>query len=307
MNHSKAKVILNPYSGRWLAKEKRPDAEEALRRAGILYDLEESTGPGHATQIARQAVLQGYSPIIAAGGDGTISEIMNGMLLADQDLDSTPLGIIPLGSANDLVINLGLPVQIDQAVEIIAAGKTRKIDLGLMEYDDPPRSRYFDNNSAIGLEPTVTLIQQRITRLRGILRYLVATVMGIMKKPEWQVQLQWEGGEYAGPCTLVTVGNCPLTGGLYMAPHASPFDGKLTFVYGYMSSRLQMLSLLPRTMKPDKGSYVEHPAIHEIHSPWLKIRVSSPTPLHADGEIQTENAQIINYRVIPHKLPVLLQ
>lgn len=307
MNTSKAKVILNPYAGRWLGREKRSEAEEALRRAGIIYDIEESTAPGQPTEIAYRAVQEGYSPIIAAGGDGTISEIMNGMLLANQDIDSTPLGIIPLGSANDLVINLKLPVQIDQAVEVIAAGKTQKIDLGLMEYDDPPKTRYFDNNSAIGLEPTVTLIQERIKRLRGVLRYLVATVMGILKKPEWQVQLHWDGGEYAGPCTLVTVGNCPLTGGLYMAPHADPFDGKLTFVYGYMNSRLQMLSLLPRTMKPDKGSYVEHPAINEIHSTWLKIQVSSPTPLHADGVILTENARTINYKVIPQKLPIFLR
>lgn len=307
MNTSKAKVILNPYAGRWLGREKRPAAEAALNRIGIIYDVEESTAPGEPSQIAYRAVQEGYSPIIAAGGDGTISEVINGMFLANQDLDSTPLGIIPLGSANDLVINLGLPVQIDQAVEVIAAGKTHKIDLGLIEYDEPPKTRYFDNNSAIGLEPTVTLIQQRIPRLRGIIRYLLATVMGILKKPEWQVQLHWENGEYFGPCTLVTVGNCPLTGGLYMAPHANPLDGKLTFVYGYMSSRLQMFSLLPRTMKPDKGNYVEHPAIHEVHSTWLKIQVSSPTPLHADGVILTEDARTINYKVIPQKLPILLR
>ncbi len=307
MKNNKAKVILNPYSGRWLAREKRGEAEDALRRAGISYELEETTGPEHGIQIAARAVQDGYSPIIAAGGDGTISEIMNGMLQANRELDSTPLGIIPLGSANDLALNLGLPIPLEQAVEVIAAGKTRKIDLGLVEFDQPPGRRYFDNNSAIGLEPTVTLIQQRITRLRGLLRYLVATVMGIMKKPEWQVEIQWEGGEYAGPCTLVTVGNCPLTGGLYMAPHASPYDGRLTFVYGYMSSRLQMLSLLPRTMKPDEGSYVEHPDIHEIHSPWLKIKVATPTPLHADGEIQSESVREIRYQVLPHKLPVLLQ
>lgn len=307
MNTSKAKVILNPYAGRWLGREKRPAAEVALKRIGISYDVEESTAQGEPTQIAFRAVQEGYSPIIAAGGDGTISEVINGMFLASQDLDSTPLGIIPLGSANDLVTNLGLPVQIDQAVEVIAAGKTHKIDLGLIEYGEPPKTRYFDNNSAIGLEPTVTLIQQRIPRLRGTLRYLLATVMGILKKPEWQVQLHWDGGEYAGPCTLVTVGNCPLTGGLYMAPHANPLDGKLTFVYGYMSSRLQMFSLLPRTMKPDKGNYVEHPAIHEVHSTWLKIQVSSPTPLHADGVILTEDARTINYKVIPQKLPILLR
>jgi diacylglycerol kinase (ATP) len=307
MSSSKAKVILNPYAGRWLAQKQRYAMEQALQKAGISYELEETAGHDHGVQIAHQAVLQGFSPIIAAGGDGTISEIMNGMLQAQTDLVETPLGIIPLGSANDLVINLGLPVDLEQSVGVIAGGNIRKIDIGQMDYGNPNKIRYFDNNSAIGLEPSITLIQQRITRVRGILRYVIATVMGIMKNPRWRVQLAWEGGEYQGDCTLVTVGNCPLTGGLYMAPHASPYDGQLTFVHGYMSSRLQMLSLLPRTMKPGEGSYVEHPAIHEINSPWLNIHVETSTPLHADGEIQTVTAQDIRYKILPNKLPVLLQ
>jgi diacylglycerol kinase family enzyme len=202
---------------------------------------------------------------------------------------------------------LGLPVDLETAVGVIAGGNIRKIDIGQMDYGSPSKILYFDNNSAIGLEPSITLIQQRITHVRGILRYLLATVIGIMKNPRWRVELTWEGGEYQGDCTLVTVGNCPLTGGLYMAPHANPYDGKLTFVHGYMSSRLQMLSLLPRTMKPGEGSYVEHPAIHEINSPWLNIHVETPTPLHADGEIQSVTAQDIRYKILPNMLPVLLQ
>ena len=302
----KAKVIHNPYAGRWLSQEKLGAVRQSLQALGIEFDLESTTGPGHATQIAAQAVQQDYSMIIAAGGDGTISEIVNGMLRASGDADPPPLGILPLGSANDLVINLGLPVDLEQAARAIGAGKIRFIDIGRVSYSQPARFQYFDNNSAIGLEPTVTLIQQRMKRLRGILRYLVATVKGIMQNPRWDVQLEWEGGDYQGPCTLVTVGNCPLTGGLYMAPHADPFDGKLTFVHGFMSSRSQMLALLPRTMKPGEGSYVEHPSIHEIHSPWIKIKISPATPLHADGEIQTTQAREIEYSLLPARLPVFL-
>lgn len=302
----KAKVIHNPYAGRWLAQQKLDEVKQFLGAHGIDFDLESTNGPGHGTQIAAHAVQQGYPLIIAAGGDGTISEIVNGMLKSAGDAELPPLGILPLGSANDLVINLGLPVDLNQAVGVVAAGNTRRIDIGKITHGQPARVQYFDNNSAIGLEPTVTLIQQRMKRLRGILRYLVATVMGIMKNPSWQVRLEWENGEYQGPCTLVTVGNCPLTGGLYMAPHADPYDGKLTFVHGYMSSRSQMLALLPRTMKPAEGSYVEHPSIHEIHSSWLRIKVAPPTPLHADGEIQTTEATEIEYSLLPSTLPVFL-
>ena len=301
-----AKVILNPYAGRWLAKAKQDDAEKALRDVGIDYELDITAAPQHATQIAAKAVEDGFAPIIVAGGDGSISEVVNGMLQATGDGTLPPLGILPLGSANDLVLNLSLPVELDRAAAIIASGKTKHIDLGQVSYGNPPFVRFFDNNSAIGLEPTVTLIQQRITRLRGILRYMVATISGIMSNPHWTVDLEWDDGEYHGPSTLVTVGNCPLTGGLYMAPHADPYDGKLTFVHGYMQTRRQMLALLPKTMKPGPGSYVEHPAIHEIHTTKLSIHANPVTPLHADGEIQSQAVQDISYSILPGRLPVLL-
>ena len=91
-----------------------------------------------------------------------------------------------------------------------------------------------------------------------------------------------------------------------MTPHADPFDGLLTFVYGYMPTRGKILTLLPRTMKPGEGSYVEHPSIHEISSPWLKVHSVQPTPAHADGEVFSEQIHDLEYRVIPQCLPVLM-
>ncbi len=130
--------------------------------------------------------------------------------------------------------------------------------------------------------------------------------MGIRDNPKWQVQLEWENGSYEGLVTLVTVGNCQRTGGLfYMTPHADPTDGKLTFVYGYMPTRLKILQLLPKTMKSGTGNYVEHPSIHEIHSSWLKIRSFQPTPAHADGEILSSAVFQIMYGILPKSLPIL--
>ncbi len=298
-----AKVILNPYAGRWKALQRKDEAEQALGSAGIPYELTITDEPGHGIEIARQSVLDGFDPIIAAGGDGSINEVINGWAQAVLEAQSRPpaFGILPLGSANDLVDNLGLPKDLQAAAQVIAAGKTRKMDLCQVN------QRYFDNNAAIGLEPFITLIQARIHRLKGTLRYLVATLIGVNQNPKWSMQLEWEGGSYAGPVTLVTVGNNPRTGGLfYMTPHADPFDGLLTFVYGYMPTRGQILRLLPRTMKAGAGSYVEHELIHEIHSPWLKIRSDQPTPAHADGEIFDQAIQELEYRILPSTLPILL-
>ena len=308
-----AKIILNPYAGRWKGLQKRAEIENTLKSLGFDFELVMTEAPNHGIELAYQAAKHGFSPIISAGGDGSVSEVMNGIVTAAQDTQTEPIpmGILPLGTANDLMVNLGIPTTIKDAAKVIVSGQSRRIDLGqVVAWDSSgnnPKKRYFDNNSAIGLEPCITLIQQRISWLRGAIRYVVAALIGVAKNPQWKMQLQWEGGEYSGPATLVTAGNNPLTGGVfYMAPHADPFDGKLSCVYGSMPSRIQILRLLPRTMKAGPGNYVEHPSIHEINVSWLKIHTDHPTPLHADGEIQFEATQDIEYHILPNYLPLLM-
>jgi diacylglycerol kinase (ATP) len=308
-----AKIILNPYAGRWNAQKKRDEVVNLMKSSGMDFDLVLTQAPNHGTQLAYQAVKNGYHPIISAGGDGSVSEVMNGIVKAAQEDHSkpVPLGILPLGSANDLVVNLGLPTDLAGAASTVTGGEIRYIDLGVVDAWDVEKkvkkTRYFDNNSAIGLEPTITLIQQRISWMRGSIRYVVAALLGVLKNPQWNMHLQWENGDYHGPATLVTAGNNPLTGGVfYMAPHADPFDGLLNCVFGFMASRIQILRLLPRTMKAGAGNYVEHPAINEINVEWLKIHTDQPTPLHADGEIQFEATKDIEYRILPDYLPVMM-
>lgn len=299
-----AKVILNPYAGRWKALKQIEEVKTALSSENIEFELTITDKPRSGTRLAEIAVQEGFSPIICAGGDGSISEIVNGMMaasLGEYSQSIPPLGLLPLGSANDLVVNLGLPLDLLTSAKIIAAGQKRYLDLGLVN------GQYFDNNSAIGLEPCITLIQQRITKISGVLRYLLATIIGIYQNPQWEISIQWENGEYKGPATLVSVGNNALTGGLfYMTPHADPFDGYLTFVHGFMGTRLQILRLLPKTMKPDSGSYIEHPDIHEYHTRWLHIHTEPSTPLHTDGEIQSKAIQDLEYKIIPQALPILV-
>lgn len=295
-----AKFILNPYAARWSAGKRQAAAEAALRNAGIAFETVVSEGPGHCTQLASEAAQQGFDPIIAGGGDGTIGEVVNGILLAAPK-KMPKLGILPLGTANDTVVNLGLPKDLDAAAAVIAAGNTRNIDICQVN------QRYFINNAGIGLEPYVTTIQQRMTAIKGIARYLLATLVAIGRNPKWHMKLQWDDGQYEGPCTLVSIGNSPLTGGVfYTVPHADPFDGKLSFVYGYLPTRLGILSVLPKTMKAAEGNYVEHPAVHEVHATRLRVHVQPGSPAHADGELISEDIQTLEYRIHPAKLPILL-
>lgn len=297
-----AKIILNPYSNRWNAQKRWPQAEAALRAAGVDFELAVSEGPGHIGRLAEQAVKDGFSPVIAAGGDGTIGEVVNAIAhITPEGQPLPPIGVIPLGTANDLAYALKIPFDLTEAVKVVAAGHIRHIDLG------KANDIYFANNSALGLEPYVTVIQNKITWIKGIARYLVAAILAIMDRPTWSAHLEWDGGSYDGPVSLIYIGNGGRSGGVFfMGPHADPFDGKLTIVYGYRATRRGMFALLPKTMKPDVGSYVESEGMHEFPVSWLKVHLDNPSPAHTDGELFSTACTDLEYRIFPGCIPMVL-
>lgn len=295
------KIIHNPYSARWQSAKRLPAAKQALKAAGLEYDLVQSQGPDHAVELASEAVRSGYQTIIAAGGDGTIGEVVNGIMQGSINNPIPNFGVLPLGTANDLVCNLGLPLDLETAAKVIASGITRNIDLCRVN------DRYFINNAGLGLEPYTTTVQERIPILHGTYRYLLATIISIFRNPKWSIDLEWDGGEYHGPVTMVSVSNGPQTGGVfYTVPHANPFDGKISFVYGYIDSRIEIFRVLPKVMKPDEGNYVEHPSIHEKHCSWIKVHIKPGSPTHTDGELFDRDIHHLHYSIYPAKIPILM-
>ncbi|MEA2008934.1 MAG: diacylglycerol kinase family protein [Chloroflexota bacterium] len=297
-----AKIILNPYANRWKAAERRPELETALKAAKLEYELVVSEHIGHAIELANHARQEGFSPIIAAGGDSTYNEVANGILQNPNAQEMPHFGILPMGTANDLADNLNIPKDLSKAIQVITSGHIRQLDVLQVN------QRYFLNNSGIGLESVVSVIQSEMKHLHGIFRYLAAALVAIARNPQWEMDLEWDEGQYSGPVTIVSVGNNPRTGGVfYTVPHASPFNGKLTFVYGSVETRPKILRLLPKIMKPvGKGNYVNHPSISEIETTNLSIQVRPSTPLHVDGEIISKAIQKLTYSVHPARLPMLV-
>lgn len=295
-----AKVILNPYSNRWNSQKRWPEAESALRAAGVDFDVAISQKKGEIVELAERAVYEKCSSIIVVGGDGSIGDAANGLRRAAQSGKgpTIPLGIMPTGSANDLVYALGLPTDLQEAANIIAVGRTRLMDLGKLN------DRYFTNNSAGGLEPYVTLKHEKIHWIKGIVRYLVAAVQGIMDKPEWYANVKWDNDEYHGKISFLSIGNGRRTGGFFMTPHADPFDGKLTLAFGYRSTRLGLFQALPRAFNEDKGNYVEMDGMREVHATRISIHLDKPSPAHTDGELFPDWIQDFEYEILPKSLNI---
>ena len=297
----KIKVLLNPYSNRWNAQKRWPLAEQALRSAGLDFDLAVSEHADHLIDLAASSIQQGFSTIVIAGGDGSIGEAVNGIARHWDGIGRFPatLGVLPLGSANDFAFALGLPLDLAEAAQRIARGTTRPVDL--CQCND----RFFLNNSAGALEPYVTTKHERIHWIKGIARYLVAAVWAILDKPEWRGELLWDGGEYRGMLSLFSVGNGRRTGGFFMTPHADPCDGKLTLAFGYRGTRLGLFRALPRAFRAGQGSYVEMQGMQEIHCTRLKVHLDRPSPVHTDGELFDQWLTDMDYRIFPGVVPVL--
>ena len=297
-----AKVILNPYSNRWNSQKRWPEAQAALKAAGVDFEVSISQSKGQIVDLVQRAVQEGCSPIIVAGGDGSLGDAVNGLAKAAKSESEQlgPFGVMPLGSANDLVFALGLPLDLNEAARVIARGKTKPMDMGVMN------GRYFANNSGAGLEPYVTIKHEKIQWIKGTVRYLVAAVQAILDKPEWYGEISWDEGSYDGPLSFISVGNGRRTGGFYMTPHADPFDGKLTLAFGYRPTRRGLFSALPRAFNEDKGSYVELQGIHEVHSRRVSIHLATPSPAHTDGELLPQWHQDFEYHIQPQRIKIII-
>lgn len=295
---NKINVILNTYGGRLGAQAKTALVEQSLQAAGLDYKLELTQYAGHAIELARQAADEGWPVIVAAGGDGTIHEVINGLLQSARQNQTAILGIIPMGTANDLADVLQLPRDALAACQRIAAGNCRVIDVGTVN------GQYFSNNSALGLEPVVTINHEHMRQVKGNLRYLLAALKSIIEAKPWHMRLVWDDGVYEGSITLVSVGNSNRTGGLfYMTPNAVLDDGLLDVVFAEGLTRWQMFKLLPKTLK---GDHIHHPKVRYVRSKSISITSSPGTPIQADGEVIDRTATEINYSIIPGKFRVIV-
>lgn len=292
----KIKVILNPVAGYGQKKETFTQLDQALQQSGVEYSLVVTDYAKQATELAHVAARDGWSVIAAAGGDGTINEVVNGILKVDSH--QPKLGIIPMGTANDFATELNIPSDLVAACHRLAHGTAQPIDVGEVNH------HYFVNNSAIGLQPMVTINHQKLPLLGGGVRYLIAAIQSILFAQLWDMRINWPNGAYEGQVLLVSVGNTPRTGGMaFMTPQANPADGLLDFMYSTRMHRWQMFRLLPKTLQ---GSHTEDLKVTYKQTKTLTIEAHPPTAIQADGEIiDTEATQIV-YNVHPARLDVVI-
>jgi diacylglycerol kinase (ATP) len=300
----RVKLILNPMADMGNAWRVADDLRPLVAEYGNA-DWSGTVYPTHATELAKQAALEGYDEVIALGGDGTVHEVINGLM--QVPVEKRPiLGVVPTGSGNDFAHAVGVPMRSDYALAHAFKGEPSFVDVGLVT-DERGRQEYFDNTVGIGFDTVVTIRSHRLPIVRGFLMYLTAVIQTIILNHEpVAMKIESDGETWEQSSLMLTMCNGSREGGGFMiAPEAKVDDGLLHYAMVTKCSRFTMFRLVPEFMK---GT---HPRFKQVRmGVCKKFSLTSDKPLyiHADGEIFTSfgsNLRGVKFEILPKAVRVV--
>jgi diacylglycerol kinase (ATP) len=262
-------VILNPAARGERAQRRRARVEELAGSSSVVYATSRT---GEAESCARRAVKEGFPKIVAAGGDGTVHEVVNGIAGSE-----TTLGVLPLGTMNVFATEIGLPTyDLDHCWRVIQGENTRKVDLPLANH------RFFVQLGGVGLDAQVVKeTSDAFRRNFGPVSYLIAAAQIAARKPprlsiESENALTREG-------SFVLIGNGRLYGGPFpFFKHAVVDDGLLDVV---VFKRLGYLEIIKYLQDVIFSSEIRTPEVEYFQTRYLRVDSDEEVPVELDGEL----------------------
>ena len=300
----KTLVILNPTADRGRAAGLAAPIQSWLSER-TQFEWAETRGPTHAIELAENAARHGVEVIVAAGGDGTAHEVVNGILRAPGPFKPA-LGLIPIGSGNDFAWIAGAPLgDPEKAVRQIAEGRPRPIDAGRVRDERGVEAqRYFANGVGIGFDAVVAIESRKIRRLHGLTMYTLA-VLRTMRYyyRATPATLDHDGRQIQLPLLMGSIANGRRYGGGFLVcPDAAIDDGHFDVCLVPQISRLSMLAFIPRFMR---GTHVSDRRVTLRRGARVTVRCDEPMAVHADGEIFSTGSREIDVEVLPKALRVI--
>ena len=297
MQDKKWFFIVNSTAGRGKTGKKISKLVIALNEHKFDYEIELTKAAGHATQLAQEAIKRGFCNIISVGGDGTLNEVVNGVMLSGK-VEEVNVGIIPEGGGNDFAMNFNLSSNIDKAVDILQKFNTRKIDIGKIE------DRYFVNALGIGFDAKAARISNKIKYLNGLPRYLLAVIRAVLTLKPFEAEVKLDDYKYNSPFLLIAIGNGKYTGGGFLlTPEAIVDDGFLDVCFIGKISRGRLLSLLPSAIK---GKHLKEPEVDLKQSRTIEVVTKTPLPFYTDGELpELKDPLHFKIELLPKKLTLI--
>ncbi|MGH2567571.1 MAG: diacylglycerol/lipid kinase family protein [Bacteroidota bacterium] len=291
-------VIFNPAAGRGKARRLEATLRKMLDDERCLYSFERTEGPGHATELAEKA-RHASGLIIAAGGDGTAHEIAVSLIES-----ATPLGVLPIGSGNDLARVGGSSKDLRANLRGLLQGEERAIDVGRVHAQAngsvKEHSIVFINSLGIGFAAIVANESRRIRWVRGLPLYVIALLNAVRKLGSYDFELTLDGERRTRRLGLLSVGNSPYEGGGFLVnPHAIPDDGIFDICTIDEATRGRVLRLFPKVITGEHGRQRE---VQFARAKQIIIRSDTPFGAHADGEIVGMDFFEMKVEILPRAL-----
>jgi YegS/Rv2252/BmrU family lipid kinase len=235
--------------------------------------------------LAENAALDDFDVVVSASGDGTANEVINGLMRAQKKgKNKTAMGIITVGTGNDLAYGMNIPGNFDECFVVLKEDKRRLMDIGLVTGGDYPDGRYFGNGVGMGFDAAVGFEAIKIRWTRGLLAYLIAalkTVFLYFTAPLVKITYDGISIEQASLMTSVMNGQ-RMGGGFYMAPNGDPGDGWLDLCIASSATKLRIFQLITYFMK---GTQATQPEVKITQAQKISITALEGTmPAHCDGE-----------------------
>jgi diacylglycerol kinase (ATP) len=270
--------------------EKAPAAVARLRELGLELVEEDAAGAAPLAELARRH--RGLDLVIVGGGDGTLSHALDGLVAT-----GLPLGVLPLGTANNLARTLGIPADPLEACEVIAAGHRHRIDLGRVN------ERHFFTTASFGLSVAIT---EQLTggakRRWGVLAYAATAARVLARARPFIAEISWPGGHRRSRTVQVVVGNGRHYGSALLVADDARIDDQQLDLYSLeIVHWWQLLRLLPALKR---GTHGEHETVHALRAKEFTVLTPAPHPIDVDGELGPSTPA--RFRVVPRALEVFV-
>jgi len=321
--HEKMHIIYNPTADHGNALKHTEQVEALLDRNGLHYKMELTQSSGHAIILAREAALRfveegrdqdgALGTIVAAGGDGTVNEVINGLMQAREQLrgksggdDFPSFGVIPVGRGNDFAYGAGVPHNMEESCRLLKEAAAYEMDIGCVSGGYYPEGRYFGNGIGIGFDTLVGLEAAKVTWIPGFLGYVYGALKMLIvypAAPKVNMEFDSEGRESLGTFTpQISVMNGRRMGGtFYMAPRSINHDGEFDLCIARGS--LKRSQLLTAMTQYTKGSQERNPHIYTRRSRFVRIEaVEGSLACHADGETICTEGRELTVECMPRAL-----
>ncbi len=303
---SKYKIIVNPTSGRGAGGESIPFIERVMNEHNLDFDLVRTERPWHAAELAQEAATTGYDVVVAAGGDGTANEIINGLMQAKRaGANTCAMGILCVGRGNDLAYGMNIPTELEAGCRTVIQGYRRTVDVGHIVGGLYPEGRYFGNGIGIGFDTIVGFEAVKMTWLTGFPSYIAAvlkTVFLYYNAP--LTTIEYDDETITQPSLMISVMNGQrLGGGFFVTPDGRPDDGLFDLCITHGVSRARVFGLIPHFLR---GTQATQEPIKMGRARKVVISaVEGVLPAHADGETLCTDGQKLEIELLPGQIDMI--